>query len=68
MTNKLPTSVRLSPDAMALWAALSEDMGISRADILERALRLLARHEGVTVAQARARATEKEAGSHAAVK
>jgi hypothetical protein len=41
------TSFRLSPDGKAFLAALSVSLGISQAAVLEQAIRLLARREGI---------------------
>lgn len=44
---KQATSVRLSPDARRLLAALADRLGISQASVLELAIRDKARKEGV---------------------
>jgi len=43
-----PTSIRLSPDAKRLIAAVSQKLGISQTAILELAIRCLAKREKVT--------------------
>ena len=44
----IPTSLRLSPRAMRLWERLAEHLGLNKKDVIEVALRHLARHEGIT--------------------
>ena len=48
-----PTSIRLSDHATALHNALAEKLGVSKTAVLEMALRLLAKREGVSVAPPR---------------
>ena len=43
------TSFRISPDGIALLAALAEALGLSQAAAVEQAIRLLARREGIKV-------------------
>lgn len=50
MANRIQTSIRLSPHGKALIAALSDGLGISRAAVLELALRRLARAEDIVIA------------------
>ena len=47
METKQPTTVRLTKEAKRLMAALAKQLGVSQGDVLEIALRLLARREGV---------------------
>lgn len=42
-----PTSLRLSPEAVNLRDALSAQLGISKAAVVEMAIRVLAKREGV---------------------
>lgn len=46
-TNKLPTSIRLSPEAKRLLKELSDKLSISQAAVLEIIIREKARAEGV---------------------
>ena len=45
---KLPTSYRLSPEALRLIAKLAKHLGLSQAAVLEQAVRQLARKEKLT--------------------
>lgn len=47
MTKKTSISFRLSSEARRLLKALSENLGISQAAVLEIVIREKARHEGV---------------------
>ena len=49
MTDKISTSYRLSDDARALIDALAKQLGVSKTDVLEIAIRKLAQAEGVTL-------------------
>ena len=44
---KLPTSLRLSPEAKRLLAALAERLGVSQSAVIELAIREKADREGV---------------------
>jgi predicted transcriptional regulator len=46
---KKPTSIRLSPEALALCAALARKLGSTRTGILEMAVRRLAEAENVQI-------------------
>lgn len=45
MANKTATSFRLTPEAIALIKELAEKLGVSQADIVEMAVRKLAKVE-----------------------
>lgn len=47
MSDKLSTSLRLSPEAKRLLAELAKKLGITQAAIMEIAIRRLAEKEGV---------------------
>lgn len=47
MRNKNPTSFRLSPEAFNLITKLCEKLGLSKASVLEMAIRKLAEQEGI---------------------
>lgn len=47
--NKVATSYRLSPTALALITALTKRLGLSQAGVLEMAVRKLAAQEGIEV-------------------
>jgi hypothetical protein len=45
MTNKLPSSYRLSPECRRLMGCLSDALGINHTAVIEQAVRKLARRE-----------------------
>lgn len=48
----LPTSVRVTPEATAIWEALASKMGLSKAGVMETILREAAEKRGVSVSVA----------------
>lgn len=49
MSNKQPTSVRLSPEAKRLLERLADKLGVTQAAIIEMAIRRMAEAEGVSL-------------------
>lgn len=49
MSNKQPTSLRLSPEAKRLLTELARKLGVTQAAIVEIAIRRLAEIEGIKV-------------------
>lgn len=47
--NKVPTTMRLSPDVLALLVVLKEQFGVSRSAFVELAVREWAERKGVVV-------------------
>lgn len=47
ITNKKPTSLRLTPDAMRLLKEIAKKLGISQTSVIEIAIRRMAESEDV---------------------
>lgn len=47
MTKQQPTSLRMSPKALALRDALAQKLGVSKAAVIELAIRKLAQREQI---------------------
>ena len=47
----VPTSMRITPLADAIWEQLSKDLGVNKMGILELSLRYYAREQGLDVSK-----------------